>query len=88
MLKDYSIFSKFLLAYLLRLCFLVQKHITFPSNLSLVVSVYITSNKNIELGPNVKILLAFDIEDQRLGDMAYLYMVKSQIYEYKSIKNH
>ena len=26
------------------------------------ISVYITSNKNIELGPNVKILLAFDIE--------------------------
>ena len=51
------------------------------------ISVYITSNKNIELGPNVKILLAFDIEDQRLGDMAYLYMVKSQIYEYKSITN-
>ena len=49
------------------------------------ISVYKTSNKNIDFGPNVEILLAFDIDDQRLWDMTYLCMVKCQIY--KSITN-
>ncbi len=45
------------------------------------ISVYITSNKNFDFGPNVEMLLAIDIEHIKKLSMSFKMLVKSFLIE-------